>query len=74
MRYRLKVYYETEATRNVTKWTREILDDWKRTKKTLEVCQIFEFTTDKPLSKKEIRKLETTKQDWMNKVEVEAVV
>lgn len=73
MKYRIKVYYRTEAMVKITGYMREIIDDWKRKGTRLEGCRTFEFETDKPLPPEAIEKLKALKEDWMDEVVVEEV-
>lgn len=72
-KYRIKIYYRTELMDKITGYMRDILDDWKRSGKRLEGCQVFEFETDEPLPPETIGKLKALKEDWMEEVVVEEV-
>ena len=73
MKYRLKVYYRTPLMDKVTGYMQDIFDDWKRNKKCLEGCRVFEFETEAPLSAEVKAKLVALKEDGMEKVELEEV-
>jgi hypothetical protein len=73
MKYRLKVYYRTPLMDKITGYMQDILDDWKRNKKRLEGCRVFEFETEAPLSAEVQAKLVALKEDWMDEVELEEV-
>lgn len=70
IKYRIEVYYHTEASRKVTKWMRRIMDDWKKAGKEMVNCKVFEFKTDRRLTPEEIRKLKDLKEDWMDEIVV----
>ena len=73
MKYRLKVYYRTPLMDKVTGYMREIMEDWKRNDKRLQVCQCYEFVTEEPLSDEKIAQLRALKKPWMDEIEVELV-
>ena len=73
VKYRLKVYYRTPFMDKITEYMQFIMDDWKRNDKRLEMCQVFEFKTEAPLSAEVKEKLITLKEDWMDEVELEEV-
>ena len=73
MRYRLKVYYRTPLMDKITSYMQDIFDDWKHTGRQLQVCQVFEFETEPPLSDEVKAKLVALKEDWTDEVELEEV-
>lgn len=70
MKYLLNVYYKTPIMEKLTDAMGQILDDWGAGKRELLAKQSYEFETDEPLTKEDIERIENTKQDWMEKVEV----
>ncbi len=57
----------------ITDYAQQIMDDWKRSNKHLEGCQVFEFNTDTPLSEETIAKIKATKPDFADEIEIEEV-
>ncbi len=70
IKYRIEVYHHTEASKRVTEWMQEVMDDWKKAGKGIVNCMVFEFKTDRRLTPEEIRKLKDLKEDWMDEIVV----
>ena len=70
IKYRIEVYYHTEASKKVTEWMRQIMDDWRKAGKGLVSCKVFEFKMSRRLAPEEIRKLKDLKEDWMDEIVV----
>ena len=73
VKYHLKVYYRTPLMDKITEYMQLIMDDWKRNDKWLQMCQVFEFQTEAPLSAEVKEKLIALKKDRVDKVELEEV-
>ena len=74
MKYQLKIYYQTDATKEVSEYMGRILGDWGNHGKRLEACQTFEFRSDEPLSQEVKDGLVVLKKDWMEKVELVEII
>jgi len=70
IKYRIEVYYHTKASKKLTKWMRDIMDDWRKAGKEVVNCRVFEFKTSRRLTPEEIGKLKDLKEDWMDEIVV----
>ena len=71
MKYLVKVYYRTPLMDKITSYMQRIMPDWERSKKHLEGCRTWEFTTDRPLTDEEIAKIKAAKPDFAEAIDIE---
>jgi len=73
MKYRLKVYYQTEATEQVTKYMQQIMGDWRESNKELEICRTWDFELPTPLTEDKRQQILQLKAEGIRAVELEEI-